>query len=260
MKNRQLQKIGLLLAVALIFSLAATQILAQDPANLIKNGGFEEGFVEGLGVANEWNSFHSDNVDPGFYDDSWSLVVAEGEHAQLLELIDSTEMDTYAGIYQTVSVKAGQTYQFSFKGLVRSDEGSIDDSNYGYRMQYAIDQSGNEDWQKVTDWVELPWDEQPRTAPADGAYTIGSMETTFTATGDTVTVFIRAWKKWVDNHEGNYDIDAVQLIPVETTEPLPETGGLLANPASLGVIAVGSLALIVVLLGGAYLNQKRRRV
>ncbi len=259
MKNR-LRKSGFLLVVMALLGFAATQILAQGP-NLIKNGGFEDGFVEGLGVANEWNYFHSGDVNPGFYDDSWALVVAAGEHAQLLELVNSAQMDTYAGIYQKVSVTAGQTYQFSFKGLVRSDEGSIDASNYGYRMQYALDQTGNEDWQQVTGWVELPWDEQPRTGPANGAYTINAVETTFTAGGDSVTVFIRGWKKWADGREGNYDIDAVQLIPVEPAEPLPETGGLLSGTSSsLEVIGLGSLTLILVLLGGAYLNQKRRQV
>ena len=269
--------IGLL--VVMISLLAVTSVFAQGP-NLVQNGSFEDGFVIGLGVANDWEYFQSGNVKAGFYDDTWNLVVSDGEHAQLIELIDATSTDSYAGIYQSVSVTAGQSYQLSFDGLVRSDEGSIEASGWGYRMQYAIDQTGNTDWQAVTDWVELPWDEQPRLGPNGTTYTIGSMTDTFTADGDTVTIFIRAWKKWAGNHEGNYDIDNVQLVLadaatitttddnadttedteiVETTDTeLPETGGVQNSNTNTGTVALfGSIALLVALLGGAVLKQKR---
>ena len=241
------------------------QAVAQGQ-NLIQNGSFEEGFVEGLGVANDWGYFHSSNVDPGFYDDSWELVVADGEHAQLIELINATTTDTYAGIYQTANVSPDQSYKLSFKGLVRSDEGSIEASNYGYRMQYAIDLSGNEDWQEVTDWVELPWDEQPREGPASGAgFVMHSAEETFTATGDSVTIFFRAWKKWAGSGEGNYDIDAVRLVAIEDeeteepAEPLPETGAT-AQPVrnSNLVWLVASAVVILLLIGSVFLRQRRR--
>ena len=251
------------------------QTLAQGP-NLIKNGDFEDGFVEGVGVAENWESFDNGKARAGFYDDTWELVVVEGEHAQLIELVDATESDAYAGIYQTVEVTAGQTYQFSFKGLVRSDEGSIDVSNYGYRLEYAIDLSGNQDWQQVTEWVELPWDEQPRTGPESGAgFTFNSLETTFTATGDSVTIFIRAWKKWADQGEGNYNIDAVRLVALESsatatpppttpyrdpaTEPLPETGGEAESGNTANAIWLTASAVVILLLiGGAFLGQRRR--
>ncbi len=248
------------LVIILLMAFATTLALAQDP-NLIQNGDFEGGFVEGLGVANEWGYFQNGKAKAGFYDDTWKLVVAEGEHAQLLELIDATANDSYAGIYQTVTVVPGQDYQLSFKGLVRSDEGSIDASNYGYRLQYAIDQTGNTDWQTVTDWVELPWDEQPRTGPANGsAYELGTLEATFTATGDSVTIFVRAWKKWADNHEGNYDIDAVRLVPVDSEGiPLPETGQAQQSSNVSAIALGGSVVLILLLVGGAFINQKRRQ-
>ncbi len=254
--------LGTTVFMSMILAILALPVLAQGPTNLIQNGSFEDGFVEGLGVANNWDYFASDNVDAGFYDDTWGLVVADGEHAQLLELIDSTSTDSYAGIYQTVTVQPGQAYQLSFQGLVRSQEGNINDSNWGYRMQYAVDQTGNTDWQAATDWVELPWDEEPRTAPANGsAYVMHTEVTTFTATSDSVTLFFRAWKKWADNREGNYDLDAVELIPVDATgAALPETGGTQTIASHWGTIAgVGSVLLLGILLAGAFLNQKRRR-
>jgi len=271
------------LMVIIIASLAITAVFAQGP-NLDQNGSFEDGFVIGLGVANDWDYFHSTNVNAGFYDDTWNLVVSEGEHAQLIKLIDTTSTDSYGGIYQNIAVSAGQAYQLSFDGLVRSDEGSAEASGWGYRMQYAIDQTGNTDWQSVTDWTELPWDDQPRLGPQDATYTLGSITDTFTADGDNVTIFIRAWKKWAGNHEGNFDIDNVQLVAVDanavaaattaeaatadatktdTAQPtdttLPETGGIQNTTNTGNVALVGSAALLMLLLGGAFLNQKRAR-
>ncbi len=256
--------IGTTILATLVLAMLALPALAQSPTNLVQNGSFEDGFVTGLGVANNWEHFASGNVDPGFYDDTWNLVVADGEHAQLIELIDSTATDTYAGIYQTVTVQPGQAYRLSFQGLVRSTEGNVNDSGWGYRMQYAVDQTGNTDWQAVSNWVELPWDEEPRTAPANGtAYIMHTEVTTFTATGSSVTLFFRAWKKWASAGEGNYDLDAVELIPVDATvtnTALPETGGTQTAKSNWGVIAGGASAgILALLLAGAFINQKRRR-
>ena len=260
------------LAAILLLLVVAGPTLAQGP-NLIRNGGFESGFVEGVGVGRGWDHFQTGNAVAGFYDDTWELVVVEGEHAQLIELVNATSPDAYAGIYQTVEVTPTQTYRLSFKGLVRSDEGSVEASSYGYRLQYAIDLSGNQDWQRVTDWVELPWDEQPRTGPADGSgFTFNAVEETFRARGKSVTIFIRAWKKWVGQGEGNYDIDDVRLVAVEdhmqpkptpyrdpVTQPLPQTGRDApgAEPANMIWLAASAL-LILLLLGGAFLSQRRR--
>ncbi len=261
-------KRAMLVLVILLFVLT-NQIIAQEP-NLIKNGGFEEGFDANTGVANQWGYFHSGNVDPGFYDDIWEMSVIEGDHSQLIELVNASELNTYAGIYQKVAVEAGQAYQLSFKGIVRSDEGSIEASDYGYRMQYAVDLSGNEDWQTIAeaDWIELPWDEQPRTKPADNnAFRIESAEDTFTAADDEVTIFFRAWKKWVGAGEGNYNIDAVRLVAVDETaqpagetpaQPLPETGQeQTASTMNTSILWI-SIVLILALIGGALFNRKYR--
>ena len=261
-------KFGLILTTSLLI---VGQLAAQGP-NLLKNGDFEDGFVLGLDVANDWDYFQTGNAAIGFHDDAWEAVVVEGDHSQMIEIVNATSSDAYAGIFQTVAVKANQTYKLSFKGLVRSDEGSIEASNYGYRMHYAIDLAGNEDWQKVESWVELPWDEQPRTAPASSTgYEIKSETVEFTATGNSVTIFFRAWKKWADHGEGNFNLDAVRLVAVDGstptpaptviitpetgTEPLPETGG----EATVNTIWLTiSTLFIVLLIGAAFFNQKRK--
>ncbi|MEJ2558782.1 MAG: hypothetical protein P8186_21720 [Anaerolineae bacterium] len=202
--------------------------------NVITNGGFEDGFVEGVGVAVGWGNFASGDVFAGWYDDTWSKVVYEGEHAQLLELRGATQPNRYVGIYQMVSVVPNADYALTLHGLVRSDEGSVEASNYGYRMQYGIDYTGGTNWKTET---------------------------------DKLTLFIRGLKKWADENEGNYDIDGVSLVgpyhpgvqPTTTPMPgMPETGnafGFLDN----SMLVISSAALLVVLVGGAVWGLSRRR-
>lgn len=202
---------GIAAILTVLLVLPARQVFAvQDGPNLIKNGGFEDGFTE-IEVADGWGHFQTDNAGIGFHDDMWDLTVYEGKHSQMIELADATSEDACAGIFQTVTVSPGQEYEFSLKGIVRSDEGSSARSNSGYYLEYAIDLSGNQDWQRVANWVELPWGEQPRTGPT---FTMNLTEINFTATGDTVTLFIRARKRWSDQHEGNFNIDDVRLVPI----------------------------------------------
>jgi hypothetical protein len=244
-------------------------------SNVIENGGFEEGFVEGQGVGVGWGRFQNGSVFAGWYDDSWSKVVYEGEHAQLLELIDATEGNRYVGIFQTVSVVPDAEYDLTLHGLVRSDEGSPEASNYGYRMQYGIDFSGGGNWESEDiEWVELMWDDQPREDPTgQNVYQMEVYTTTLTTQGPSLTLFIRGWKKWADPREGNFDIDGVSLVgpqspsqsqpdedqATETPEPgMPETGNefaLLEN----SVLVVASAVLLVILAGGAVWGLTRRR-
>jgi hypothetical protein len=246
------------------------------------NGGFEEGFVEGQGMGTGWGRFQNGNVHAGWYDDTWFKVVYEGEHAQLLELKDAQEPNRYAGIFQTVSVVPNAEYELTLHGLVRSDEGSPDVSSHGYRMQYAIDYQGGINWEgEGIEWIDLNWDDQPREdLKGDNEYRMEEYKTKITAQADTLTLFIRGWKKWPDPREGNYDIDGVSLVgpqassetpppapqpepgddqPTATPEPaMPETGnesGFLGNP----VLVIASAALLVILAGGAVWGLGRRR-
>jgi|GEM_PF-1739017 hypothetical protein len=266
--------------------------------NVIMNGGFELGFVEGVGVANGWERFQNGNVHAGWYDDSWDKVVYEGEHAQLMELKDAHEHDRYVGIFQKVHVAPNAEYNLTMYGLVRSDSGSAEASDYGFQMQYGIDYMGGTDWQSPNiEWVTLPWEEQLRTDPTR----IDSYTTMIKTHGPGLTLFIRGLKKWPDAVEGNYDVDAVSLVgplppsgkwppgmqpppgqqppdmqpppgqqppgmqpppgqhPSPTPGPMmPETGNVfdvLENP----VLVVLSIALLVVLVGGAAWGVRQRR-
>jgi hypothetical protein len=240
-----------------------------SPVNVIKNGGFEEGFLEGQGVGVDWGRFQTGDVFAGWYDDTWTKVVYEGEHAQLIELRDASQQSQYAGIFQTVSVVPNADYLLTLHGMVRSDSGSPELSNFGFEMQYGIDYSGGSDWKSSNiEWITLPWEEQLRTDPTR----IDSYTATIRATGNQLTLFIRALKKWPDAVEGNYDVDGISLVglqgggapptptPQATAEPgMPVTGNgfsFLANP----VLAVPSIALLVILIGGAAWGLGRRRV
>lgn len=182
--------------------------------NLIVNGGFEGGFQEEFGIGYGWGGFSNGNAIAGWNFDDWGAVVIEGQYAQRIEIRDALELDRYAGIYQTISVVPGEQYKLTIKGLIRSSEGDITVSDYGYRLQYAVDYNGGVAWELVdeAEWKELPWDEQPLSEPSGGTYRQDSFETTITATGDTLTLFIRGWKKWLDNGSGIYDLDEISFV------------------------------------------------
>ena len=205
----------LMFGLWLSFGLAST--LAQQDSNLqnlIVNGGFEEGFQGEFGVGYGWGGFSNGNAVVGWSADSWDKVVAAGQYAQLIEIKNATDRDRYAGIYQTVPVVAGQQYRLTIKGLIRSEEGSIEVSDFGYRLQYGIDYNGGASWElmKDADWVEIPWDEQPLAEPPDGAYRLDVFETTITARSDQLTLFIRGWKKWLNDGSGIYNLDEINLV------------------------------------------------
>ena len=206
---------SLLLIIGLL--ILPSPAYSQDGANfhnLILNGGFEEGFQEQFGVGYGWGAFSNGNALVGWNSDSWAQVVAAGENAQMVEIKNATEMNRYAGIYQTVSVVPGEQYRLTIKGMVRSTEGDISVSDYGYRLQYAIDKTGGTAWELLPEasWVEIPWDEQPLDGPPNGTYRLDTFETTVTAQSDTLTLFIRGWKKWINNGSGIFDLDEISLV------------------------------------------------
>jgi hypothetical protein len=217
---------SLVLIVGLLGSPAPA--LSQDDASIrdiIVNGGFEEGFQDGFGVAFGWGGFSNGEAVVGWGADTWDKVVVAGQTAQMIEIKNATNRDRFAGIYQTVSVVPGQQYKLTINGLVRSEEGDLTVSDYGYRLQYAIDPDGGTAWELLGDaaWIELNWDEQPLAAPPEGGYRHGSFETTVTATGDRLTLFIRGWKKWLNNGSGIFDLDEISLVgPAPAGVDVPE--------------------------------------
>ena len=193
---------------------AYSQQGASGIQNLIVNGGFEGGFQEDFGIGYGWGGFSNGNAAVGWGVDDWDPVVVGGQYAQRLEISDAIEHDRYAGIYQTISVIPGEQYKLTIKGLIRSSEGDISISDYGYRLQYAVDYKGGVAWELVegSEWKELPWDEQPMSEPAEGTYRQDSFETTITATSDRLTLFIRGWKKWLNNGSGVFDLDEISFV------------------------------------------------
>jgi RHS repeat-associated protein len=188
--------------------------------NLQRNGNFEEGF-QANHLGNSWNSFDNGSADFGFHIDDWPLVVVEGKHTQLMAIKNAQKPDRYLGIYQTANVIPGKAYTFSMRGLVRTNTGDVKQTSYGYRLQVGFDLDGGQDWEAVKNWVELPWDEQLR---VQDSFHFDAYTSTLIAKGDRLTVFIRAWKKWADAGEGNYDVDDVQLVgPASLTPTAPGT-------------------------------------
>jgi hypothetical protein len=185
-----------------------------DVQNLVANGGFEQGFQEQFGVALGWGGFSNGSALVGWNSETWDKVVVAGQYAQSIEIKNATERDRYAGVYQTIRVVPGQQYKLTVKGLIRSEEGSINASDYGYRLQYAIDFKGGTAWELVNSdsWQEIPWDEQPLYDPPGNTYRIDTFETTITATSDLLTLFIRGWKKWINNGSGIYNLDEISLV------------------------------------------------
>ncbi|MBN1991491.1 MAG: hypothetical protein JW953_02225 [Anaerolineae bacterium] len=182
--------------------------------NLIANGNFQEGFQD-FGVGYGWGAFSNGQALVGWNVDTWEKVVPSGQtSAQMIEIKNAQERDRYAGIYQTVPVVAGQQYKLTIKGLIRSTEGDVQISDYGYRLQYGLDYNGGTAWELVAgeNWHELPWNEQPLYDPAGGAYRFDTFEATVTAKSDQLTLYLRGWKKWINNGSGIYNIQEVSLV------------------------------------------------
>ncbi len=254
------EKLKLVFLIAVTLSLVLGAVAqAQGPDNLLRNGNFEGGFAPNH-LALGWESFDNGDADFSFHIDDWPLVVPEGEFTQMLEIKDANLPDRYMGIYQTADVEAGGVYTFSMQGLVRTNTGNVEETSYGYRLEVGFDLEGGQDWEAVEEWVELPWDEQKR---IQDEFRFDEYTTTLTAESDQLTVFIRAWKKWADAGEGDYDVDDVRLVAAEPGMPaeplLPISGATLA--AIWGSARWwATIALLALLLGGAFWGLRRRQV
>jgi len=219
------QRIVALAAVLALFAslmLGSAAGLAVTQQEVLFNGNFEGGFsqIPGCGmVGNGWGCFTNGGaVAYGFYDDQWAPVRADGSHSQLIEMNTmqpaASESDRYAGIYQTVNMVKGNSYQFKASGLVREAlkdglKPNPADDPFRYRVQWGYTADGATDWTKVTNWVELPWDKiDSRTSPSG----LQSFATTFVAPSDRITLFIRLWKKWgIVYREVDFNVDAISL-------------------------------------------------
>jgi len=218
--------------------------------NVLRNGGFEAGFQPNE-LGNHWKGFNNGHADFSYHIDDWPLVVPEGEYAQLIEIKNAQQPDRYFGIYQTAHVIPGEVYDFSMQGLVRTNTGDVEQTSYGYRLEVGFDLDGAQNWEKVNNWVELPWDEQLR---VQDSFRFDVYTTTLTAKTNKMTVFVRAWKKWADSGEGDYDVDDIQLVgPVLVKPPAPAIPVTGEGPGTIwdNVRVWATVALLLLLVAGA---------
>lgn len=186
-----------------------TEVVTQQE-EVIKNGGFEEGF-EARGVGLNWGSFQTGDAAINFSAETAPPFILAGNSAQRISLDKATVPDQYGGIYQTVAVTPGQVYTLTLNGQIRSGLGSVEASSYGYRLQYALNYNGGVDWQSLPAdaWVELPFTEQNLAA---SEYSFDRFTTQVTPTGEQLTLFVRAWNKWADQSLGEYTLDSLSLV------------------------------------------------
>jgi len=225
----------------------------------VRNGSFEDGF-EDHSLGEGWKSFTNGGAVFEFLEETWPPAVFDGERAQRIQVREASQSDRYAGIYQTVSVVPGETYELILNGQIRTGEGDIKASQYGYRMQLGIDYNGGQDWTDVDDWIELPWDEQRFDSDFLFFYDyFAPVE----ATGSHLTIFVRSWNKWADPGKVEYTLDGISLTgPTPSGEiafdkPLPVTGNapLVVN----GWVRILASAVVVCLLVAGAIWQVRRQ-
>jgi len=104
--------------------------------SLLYNGSFEKGFnPASIGhVGKGWGSYTNGGAASyGFYDDMWAPVVADGKHAQLIEIntkgIMPADGDRYAGIYQRIGkLEVGKRYELTVRGVLRGEGGEAGDA------------------------------------------------------------------------------------------------------------------------------------
>lgn len=233
-------------------------------ANVLRNGSFEFGFEED-GVALNWNSFTNGGAVFLFGDEQWPLAILDGAHAQRITVVEAHQPSRHAGIFQTVAVVPGRTYQLTLNGQIRIREGSDQAGKFSYRMELGIDYSGGDDWEFLPEeaWLELPWDEQ---FIDSSNVKFLEYKTKVVPTTERLTIFIRTLNKWPDPGEVQYSLDKLSLVgPVAAEalidQPLPATGsgGLdLTLPADPRLWA--SLILLLFLVGGAIWRMRYSRV
>lgn len=195
---------------------------ALQTGDILKNGGFEEGFDDS-GVGVDWQHFTNGGAIVSFSSETFEALIQAGSNAQRISVDQAMQADRYAGIYQTLKVVPSETYTFTIYGLTRTFFGDVQQSSYGYRVQYAVDYSGGDDWQQipVEDWVELPWDEE---AIAASNPTLSEYSAEITPTSDRMTLFVRVWNKWPDPGLVEYTLDSLSLVG-----PVPGTGTAIAS-------------------------------
>ncbi len=200
--------------------------LVCDGPNLLQNGGFEDGF-DADGTARKWGKFNNGGrAHYGYYDEQWGPVVAEGAHAQLLEIntkaLMPTDPNRWIGIHQRVSgLEPGATYQLSLQAMIREREDHSDEDAWRYEVYWGI----NDNADKISDVGQL---ESLTGIPVSGIYLrtapgpYASYSTTFQAPSSEIRLYLLGLMKWAkSDREVNFDFDAVELKACRYTDDPP---------------------------------------
>ena len=204
-------------------------------ANLVANGDFEAGFVNGVGKG--WASFtNGGRAAYGFYDEQWPPVIKSGLHGQLIEIntwgLAASDADRAAGIYQVVTgLKKGVTYEFMISGQMREEAAHSDEDAYRYRVQWGFGSGDPAGLDNIKNWSDLPWDKiNVRTSP--GAMLTSSVR--FVAPSAKIVLGVRALKKWgTVQRELDVNLDAIKLAACGSggaTVIVPGTNGGKCTP------------------------------
>ena len=182
----------------------------------LANGSFERGFtsIPGCGVVGAgWGCFTNGGAaNYGFYDDQWDLVVADGQHSQLIEIntkgLATADADRYAGIYQTVKVVDSAKYMLSMRGMIRSTNQEGDP--WRYRVEVGWTKGPQADWRRVDNWADVGWNTYyERTKPGS----FSDFRTGLIPGADVITIYIRVWKKWgIPFQELDVNLDSIALV------------------------------------------------
>jgi hypothetical protein len=204
----------LFLLLSLIIASSVPGLAATKPVEILSNGGFEEGFYTAPvgAVGNGWGWFtNGGRVNYGFSDDQWDKVVFEGEHSQRIEMntfgISDASTDRFVGIYQSVEVVAGETYNVDLRRLIRSNRQRGD--RWAYMIQVGWTDGKTADWTAVSQWLDAPRSTfYPRGEPGN----FRRFRTTITPQDSSGTLYIRIWKKWGHSDVGvDVNLDAISL-------------------------------------------------
>ncbi len=184
-------------------------------ANLLRNGDFESGFTNGVGMS--WVSFtNGGRAVYGFYDEQWAKVIKDGKHGQLIEIntkeLAASDADRVAGIYQMVDkLIPGATYEFSLYGMMREEAAHPGEDTYRYRVQWGYAAAdADPSAADITNWTDISWDAiYTRTAPGEMAAFSAKLQ----APGRQIVLAVRALKKWgTPYRELDVNLDAIKLM------------------------------------------------
>ena len=211
--------------------------LVCDGPNLLQNGGFEEGF-DADGTARKWGKFNNGGrAHYGYYDDQWGPVVAEGAHAQLLEINTKSLMpvdpNRWIGVHQRVSgLQPGATYQLSLQAMIRERADHSDEDAWRYEVYWGL----NDNADKITDVNQL---ESLNGIPVSGIYLrtapgpYSSFSTTFQAPSSEIRLYLLGLMKWAKpDREVNFDFDAVTLRACRYTDDPPAEADPVSQPSA----------------------------